>query len=323
MQALLLHEIVHVLIPSPKFDAGNGLISYLRQDHNSRTPFGFELFSLAQSHDWLIAPEFVWAKDGIITRSTLSNSSILGHPLAQMQQGFQYSHEEVWEAINVAIESHGVPAYLTDPALIHSRRGDGFSKRFYHQIRQSWNNAVGNIPPIVCTFSLPPLLAIVLDRLNNRADLKSVIHDLRTELAPVRRELRDFNKIVTQSTSNAEIEGRIQHITQSFDAIIPESRLSPTQRRTRRISSIQGLVRPIVKFAMGFATKAGATLEDGLNIAEGTRGLIIENKAFVDRTITAKTFVGLVQTEALQSLVKHHFTQAEIASIEKSIRPRG
>jgi hypothetical protein len=53
-------------------------------------------------------------------------------------------------------------------------------------------------PPIVCTFALPPLLAVVLDRLNNRADLRQVIADLRAELVPARAELQTFNGIVTQ-----------------------------------------------------------------------------------------------------------------------------
>jgi hypothetical protein len=322
LQALLLHDIVHVLVPSPKLDMGNGLVSYMRQDVNSRTQFGFDLFSLAKSRDWLVAPEFLWVTDGVVVRSTLTKSPLVGKQVDQIRAGIKYSHDDVNEAINVAVESHGVPGYFTDPALIRSRRGDGFSKRFYHQIQQSWNNAVGDIPPIVCTFSLPPLLAVVLNRLNNRSDLQSVITDLRDELAPVREELREFNNIVTQSTSNAEIEARVRRITESFDAIVPESRLSGAQRRQRRILSIQGLVRPLIKFAMGFATKGGATLEDGLKVAGGARELVIESKALIDRTITAQTFVGLLNTESLQSLVKHHFSEAEIASIEKSIRDR-
>ena len=321
LQALLLHDIVHVLVPSPKLDMDNGLVSYIRQDVNSRTQFGFDLFSLAKSRDWLVAPEFLWVSDGVVVRSTLTKSPLVGKQVDQIRAG-KYSHDDVNEAINVTVESHGVPAYFTNLALIRSRRGDGFPRRFYHRIRQSWDNAVGDIPPIVCTFSLPPLLALILDRLNNRSDLQNVITDLRAELAPVREELIEFNNIVTQSTSSAEIEARVRRITESFDAIVPESRLSGAQRWQRRILSIQGLVRPLIKFAMGFATKGGATLEDGLKVAGGARDLLIENKALIDRTITAKTFVNLLNTESLQSLVRHHFSEAEISSIEKSIRDR-
>jgi hypothetical protein len=322
LQALLLHNIVHVLIPAPKADFGNRLVSYIRGDSGQRTAFGFELFSLAKSRDWLIAPEFLRVTDGVLIRSTLQNSPLVGMTVDQFRTGMSYSNADVNDAINVAVESHGVPAYLTDPALVRSRRGDGFSKRFYHRIRQSWDEAVGGIPPVVCSFSLPPLLAVVLDRLNSRADLRTVIADLRDELAPVRDELREFNNIVTQSTPQAEIEARVHRITESFDAIVPESRLSGAQRRRRRILSIQGIVRPLIKFAMGFATNNGASLENGIQVANGASDLLFESRAVVDRTITAQTFVGLLNTESLQSLVKHHFSSGEIDSIERSIRNR-
>ncbi|WP_148294170.1 hypothetical protein [Azospirillum sp. B506] len=322
LQALLLHDVVNVLVPSPKIDLGNGVVSYLRQDIGQRTQFGFDLFSVGQSQDWLIAPEFFKTDGSIILSSTLPKSPLLGKSVDDIGKGTKYWNEDVVEAINVTVESHGVPAYLTDPALVRSRRGDGFSKRFYHRLRQSWDKSVGDIVPVICDFSIPPLLAIVLDRLVNRADLKNVINDLRAELAPVRQELKEFNNIVSLSTSAAEIESRIRRITESFDAIVPESRLSGAQRRKRRIMSIQGLVRPLVKFAMGFVTKGGATLEDGLKVADGVPGLIIESRAFIDRTITAKTFVGLLETESLQGLVKHHFSESEIISIQRSMRMR-
>jgi hypothetical protein len=318
LQAILLHDAVHVLIASAKVDSGNGFSFYKRYDANERTTFGYDLFSLASSRDWLVAAESIKVADGVVVDSTLPDSSFIGLQMDQLA-GVEYWRTPVAsEAINVAIESHGIPAYLSEPALLRSRRGDGFSKRFYHRIRKSWDDAVGDIPPIVCTFSLPPLLAVVLDRLNNRADLRSAVAGLRAELAQVRNELREFNSIVTQSTSNAEIEARIRHITESFDAIVPESRLSPAQRRRRRILSIQGLARPLIKFAMGFATHTGASLEDGLKLGGGI-GDLVESKALVDRTITAQTFAGLLNTESLQALVKHHFSQAEIDSIERSI----
>jgi hypothetical protein len=318
LQALLLHDFVHVLVPAPKSDLENGIFSYIRYDAEKRTQFGFDLFSLAASRDFLIAPEKLEVRRNAVAASTIPGSPLVGMSIDQVRSG-AYSHDGVIEALNVAVEAHGIPAYFTDPLLIHSRRGDGFPKRFYHQIRQSWDKAVGDVPPIVCTFSLPPLLAVVLDRLNNRADLRNVISDLRSELAPVRNELREFNNIVTQSTSSAEIERRIRNITESFDAIIPESRLSGAQRRSRRILSIQGLVRPIVKFAMGFVARTGASFEDGLQVVGGARDAI-ETRSVVDRTVTTQTFAGLLNTESLQSLVKLHLSAAEIASVEKSIR---
>jgi hypothetical protein len=321
LQALLLHDIVHVLIPSPKVDYGNGFVSYIRHDEKERTQLAFDIFAIARSRDWIVAPEFIQALDGVVRSSTIPESALVGKTLEEIR-ATSYWNEYVAEAINVAAESHGIPAYFADPILVRSRRGDGFSKRFYHRMRLSWDNAVGDIPPVVCTFSLPPLLAIVLNRLNNRADLKSVISELRAELVSVRNELRAFNGVVTQSTSNAEIETRVRYIAESFDAIVPESRLSLAQRRRRRILSFQRLARPLIKFAMGFAMRNGASIDDGYKVADNMSRLVIESEAIADRTITAQTFVGLLSTESLQSLVEHHLSPTEIAAIERSIRQR-
>lgn len=321
LQALLLHDIVHVAVPSPKIDHGNGLITYLRKDALPRTPFGFELFSVAKSRDWLIAPERLKLDGQSIVASTLPASPFVGRSIEALRSG-TYSHSGVLDAINVAIESHGVAGYFSNPDLMRSRRGDGFQKRFYHRLRKSWEDAVGDLPPIVCTFSLPPLLAVVLDRSNNRSDLKKTLQELREELAPVRSELRSFNEIVIRSVSNAEIERRVRHITESFNAILPESRLSSAERRQRKLLSIQRLSRPLIKLAMGFLTTTGATLEDGLQAAKGASGLIFESDALVDRTVTARTFVDLVKTESLQSLIKQHFRPSEIEAIERSLRVR-
>src|SRR5260370_32668342 len=47
LQALLLHEVVHVLIPSPKIQIDQGIITYLHQDQDRQTQFGYDLFRLS------------------------------------------------------------------------------------------------------------------------------------------------------------------------------------------------------------------------------------------------------------------------------------
>lgn len=321
LQALLLHERVHVLTHAPKVDHGNGLVTYARQDAGRRTNLAFQLMNLAGSRDFLIAPEFLRVKDGRVVSSTSIRSPLVGKMADQLAQGRPYWSEDVEDAINVAIEMHGIPAYLTHPALVRTRLGEGFAKQFYKRIRQPWDQAVGQMPKIVCTFSLPPLLAITLDRLNNRADLASVLADLRDELAPVRRELLEFNQVVTASTTETEVEARVRRINESFDGIVPEARLTDVQRRRRMALSIQKLARPLIKFAAGFVTKSGASFQDALNAAGGVADAVEESGALVDRTVTAKTFAGLLRdTEALQALVKYHLSPVEIQAIEKSMR---
>lgn len=169
---------------------------------------------------------------------------------------------------------------------------------------------------------MPPLLAIVLDRLNNRADLKSVIAERREETANVRAELLELNDLVTSSQSQPEIEAKIRHIDQSFDAIVPESRLSDTQRWRRRAVTVQRLARPLIRFMAAFIANTGVPYDEINRYAGNVEALVLESNAIVDRTVTAKTYSSLIKTNAIQSLVKHHFTKAEIAAIEKSLSVR-
>ena len=78
-------------------------------------------------------------------------------------------------------------------------------------------------------------------------------------------------------------------------------------------------MRPIVKFMAAFATNAGVPYDDIVQYAGNVEELVLESKAVVDRTVTAKTFSNLIDTEPIQSLVKYHFTPAEIAAIERSL----
>lgn len=318
-QALLLHDIVHVVVHAPKVDYGNGLISYARNDGGRRTQFGFDLFALAGSRDFLVAPEIVSVEDGVVAKATFANSPLIGRSVTDIGLGPEYWSDEVGHAVNAAISQHGIPAYLTDPRLIRTRRGDGFAKRFYNTLNVSWAKSTGDIPPVVCTFSLPPLLAVVLDRTSNRADLLATIRDLREELSPVRRELRELNDLVTKPVAIGEIERKVSYVTESFEAIIPESGLSTANRIQRRIAQVQGLARPIIKFMAGFVMKTGPSFEDIMGVARDVPDLVIESRSVVDRTVTAQTFAGLIQVEAIQSLVRHHFTSAEIDAIENSI----
>jgi hypothetical protein len=315
LQALLLYDVVHVITYGPKVEYDTGLISYLRTDSGLRTKFGFDLFRLAHSRDWIIAPEYASSQD-----SRLITSCLAINPNIEdiKDRKVPYWSTKVGDAVNATLQDHGIPAYLTDSALIKTRRGEGFAKRFYHRMRISWDAATGDIPPIVCPLRLPPLLAIVFDRLTNREDLETLIKGLREELAPVRTELHSLNEIVTSSTTQADIDKQIALIDQSFDSIIDESRLTKAERRQRNIMRIHRLARPILKFMAAVAGARGVSEQD---ILKATRNInhVLESRSIIDRTITGKTFSDLLKTEALQSLLKHHLTSSELKSIEKSL----
>jgi hypothetical protein len=298
LQALLLHDIVHVVIHAPKVDYGTGMISYSRWDQRARSNFAFELMGLAAGRDFLVAPEFLRADGGVVVSATFTNSPLIGRRLDTMTPGYQYWSPNIADAINAAIAQQGIPAYLADSLLIKSRRGDGFAKNFYHRLRISWDKATEGIPPIECAFNVPPLLAIVLNRLNNRQDLKAVLVALREELVPVRAELREFSSIVTASTTQQEVARRVKRLNESFDAIMVEASLTSAERVQRGLALVQRLTRPIIKFMAGFVTKTGPSLDDLLGVAS-TPSLLVEYQSVVDRTVTARTFSGLVRVEAV------------------------
>ena len=68
--------------------------------------------------------------------------------------------------------------------------------------------------------------------------------------------------------------------------------------------------------------QTGVSYGEIYGYTQGVPGLIEEGRAIIDRTVTAKTFSGLVGTEAIQSLVKTHLSESEINAIEASMKPK-
>jgi hypothetical protein len=317
LQAILLHDIVHVVVPSPKIQHSSGVISYLRPDNGVRTPFGFDLFSLAGSRDFLIAPEFIHEYKGKIKRSTLKSSVLVGKAISNLQgTSFNYSSGAISDAVNATVQEFGVPIFISDESTVRRRRGDGFSKLFYERLGKSWDEVTQGIPPVFTTIELPPLLAVVLDRLNNRADLKSVIAELRNDTKAAREELFALNSIPLKSFGQAEVERQTHRFIQSIDAIISQSRLSNAERTARKLYTVQKIVTPIFKMIAALAQLNGV---DVISNAKDAITAITESGSVVDRTITARTFANLMKTDSLQLLAQQHFTSAEIGAIERSM----
>lgn len=187
----------------------------------------------------------------------------------------------------------------------------------------AWATATASTPPIYCSFTLPPLLAIVLDRLNHRDDLKTTLAELRSELSECRTELRTFNSLLDKPLTQAELQRRISRITASFDAIVPSTRISKEERRLRGLAVVQRLVSPLMKAWVRLLLSSGVSYGEMLKAAgeHGVRFTPNETTSIVNRTVTARTFSRLLEnTETLQSLVKHHLSAAELRSVEQSLR---
>jgi len=319
LQALLLSEAPQVYVPAIKTFHENGFQSYHRVDNGLRTNLAFELFQDEASWDFLAASECVQVCDGKIMSSSDRKSKLVGRVLSELNFTDLNSGQVSQGAPLVLSDMLSVPSYLSDKSSLRARRGDGFQKRFYSTLNLSWEKAVSNIPPVVCSFSLPPLLAIVMDHADNRQDIPAVIKSLRQALAEVRSELRGLDMLATHAKGQAQIEAAVRHLEQSFSAIIPESRLTRSELNIRKLNIVQKVVRPIIRYAAGFFINNGGDFADGFNISANAIEELVRTERIVDRTLTAQNFVELVKTDSVQFLVKHHLSETEIISIEKSI----
>jgi hypothetical protein len=320
LEALLLHDIVHVITHAPKIDYGNGLIGYKRLDEGQRTDLGFEIMRLADSRDWIFAPEIVRVEGGTVVQTGLRDSPLRGMKVDAIGRGTRYWNTDIALGISAALGDHGVAAYLTEPDLLRPRRGDGFHKHLCSRINESWQRATAGMPPVTCTIALPPMLAIVMNRLMNREDLLAGIRELREELRPVRGELKALNEIATRSTDQGDVERMTKRITEAFDDIVPESRRSPAEKRLLTIMRVYRLAK--ATGTLGYKCyKVLNGSEKAVELAKATRDLrdaVLETNLVVDRTVTSQKFAELAELEALQSLAKM-LSEAEIRSIEQSL----
>lgn len=319
LQALLLSNSPQVYVPAIRIFGSGVRTGYYRADYDLRSQLAFELFDLETSWDYLVASEAVQVEDGIIMGSTDQKSKHTGKRLADLSYSDLNLGRSPESAPLVLSDMLKVPSYYSEASTERARRGDGFQKRFYSQLNVSWKRATANIPPVVCSFSIPPLLAIVLDQANSRQDIPAIITGLRSELTEVRKELIELNSIATSAAGQAEIEALVKRVEQSFSAILPESRLTQPEKLARRFFRAQSVIRPIVQLATGFFLNNGNSIADIPGIAQQAAETFVQTEKIVERTITASKFAPMVKTESIQQLVKHHFSEVEILAIEQSL----
>ncbi|PKR55254.1 hypothetical protein [Thalassospira marina] len=319
LQALLLHDTVYVLTPCPKVQNGQNFISYSRNDKKKRSNFSYDLLALVNSHDWLIAPEFIRISENGVQSSRFNFMHSSSRTIEDyMEKNYESESKYVSDSLIATIQDHGISAYISNNKLSEAIDTENMPKHFYNRMRTSWDQHTSTTPPFICSIKIPPLLAITLDRMNNRQDLKNTIIDLREELKPAREELMRLQKELSKIQNQSDLENLSQRITQSFDAIVPHSRITPAERRIRIIGRIFSITRPIINFIAATHSASGMSTQQMSEHLSGNIGLIFNDGNIIDRTVTAKSFAGLLKTESLQHLIKYHFNQSEINSIINS-----
>lgn len=322
LQAVLLREVPKILVPGLKCET-SGLYMGRRFDQQLRTDYCFELFKPFGTTDFLFSTERVSLDDeGRIISSTLPRSAFVGRNISDV------SFDDVSKSLSgraahlAASDLFGIPIYSSMKDYTDPRRTGAFSKILYNKIQTSWNKATGELPPVVFEFEVPPLIAIVLDRIvGNREELANVLVTLREELHEARRELVSFEKEFSNyPASQGELLARTRRIEEAFSAIVPEAMLTRVQKRKRAITSIFRLVRPIYRAAAAFVGANSVPLSALAQSSGDLATQMVATHRITDRTVSSQTFARILDVEFVQQSLPGVISEAEIRSIEESLR---
>ncbi|MBU6427599.1 MAG: hypothetical protein KGR26_01180 [Cyanobacteria bacterium REEB65] len=300
LRILYFHDRVDVLLPGFRYK-GTQVEGYWRSA-DPRTQLGYQLFSDCRGWDEIYAAEELQVSDGLVVGSSDPECKVLGRSILEVP----FSYARQMPALSAAISSipaHlGVAAYFSDGTFTTYAENRGYSGRFYSQFRDDWDKAVGAVPQIEMTLSLPPLLGITLDRASSRENIPGAIAELRQELAASRQELSGFESVLRSARSQVEVERNVRYFSESLDSAFKASRKRHPSMIFTVLSLIKVLRSPFQMIMNTFNPEFRDT--DPLSL--------------VNRTVTAKTFSGLADTDSMHSLLTNFFTASEIRNLELS-----
>lgn len=319
LRAALLYEFSEVLVPCVKADYGNGFIGYLRFDEEFRNNASFEAFSCVPCRDHLLAVEYVHLQDGEIVSSSFNESRLLGKGASDSIHNLNYVTNQTSEIAAALPMQLGAATHYTGPvySAITDRSPSDFIDQLYRRIYRPWMEVAQAGPQLRVELKLPPLLAIVLNRANFRSDVPTVLKELREELAPIREDLARLNQMIDSCLMQSEIHAQAQKISESFDAIVAESLLTPMELRHRRFISVFNLVKPVRQICSIAADPLSADHEKFIEAFQSTRETIKKNNRIVSRSVAASKFSELLRTGSVRDMVTSHFTSEEQGLIHK------
>lgn len=322
LQAILLREVPKILVPGLKCESGGHYINR-RFDQGLRTDFCFELLKPFGTTDYLFSAERVNLDDeGRIIGSTLLKSGLVGRKISDVSFGDLSNSLSGRSVRFAASDLYGVPVYSSLKDYTDPRRTGAFAKILYNKIQTSWKSATDAVPPVSFDFDVPPLLAIVLNRIvGSREELASVLVDLREELQEPREELLAFeHEVANYPASQGNLVAQTRRIEEAFSAIVPEAMLTPAQRRKRRIVSIFNLAKPIYNFAAAFVGANSVDLSALGRSAGDIGSQMVAKHRITDRTVSSQVFSKILDVEAVQQSLPSVLSEAEIREIERSLR---
>jgi hypothetical protein len=317
LNALLFHLNVEVFIPTLKVEV-NGMRTYARPDTGTRSQLVFDLFNIARTRDWLCAYDYALVTHGKISRTEKRDTRLRHVEYGDFRKFQTISAPRAADVIAGLALDFKMPGYFSDRHLIERYKSpQTFTHELYDRMEVPWKACVASVPGAQFNIEVPPLLSVVLDRAASRTEIPDVIRALHDELGPVRYELFEFNQLIHSKCSQAELERKAARIKEAFIAIVPEAKADVGQRALAKCWELAKVL------AKGYATAIHPVAIDGAKVValldEASQVVMNNTGRLVDRTMSSRKFARLLRTKSVHSIIRKHFTEAEIRTLEKTI----
>jgi len=317
LRAILLHEYTEVLVPCVKTTGEYGLVQYLRLDKKIRNDAAFSAFQVANSFDRLVATEWVTVSNGKVVESSNSQSTLVNMDLELFDGQYQSIAKTIGELAHALPSQLGAATCFANPQLkaYMNKGAAGFIDELYRRVYKPWYEVAQSVPAFNLDLKLPPLLAIVLSRAPWREQIPEVLRELREELGQLRSELNRLNMMIDACVSQADIVEQTRRVNESFDAIVPESLLTPARLRWRRIVSVFNFLRPVRQLYSIAADPLSADPEKFLDLVQSAQNVIIKDSRIVSRSIPAAKMAELLKIGNIRESITTHFSEQEVQLI--------
>ncbi|WP_227664630.1 hypothetical protein, partial [Marinobacter litoralis] len=117
--------------------------------------------------------------------------------------------------------------------------------------------------------------------------------------------------------SQADIIAQTQRVNESFDAIVPESLLTPPKVRWRRIVSVFNFVRPVRQLYSIAADPLSADPDKFFELVQSAKNVVAKDSRIVSRSIPAAKMAELLKVGNIRESITTHFSEQEVQLIAK------
>lgn len=319
LRALLLTDHVEVLVPCLKASHSGGMYGYLRLDKNERNSASFETMQAFNCKDVLFATEFVSVHNGVIEHSSSENSVVVGHTLENINSCYRQLLRETSDAALGFTVGVGASSCFGSPELSASTNYGfkGFAESMYARIEKPWLEIVQDVPSLDISLKIPPLISILLSRTNSRAEIPSMLIDLKDEFTVVRKELNRLNQKLDDTQPQAELRDLTKKVNESFDAIVAESMLTLPQRRYRKIASVFNFIKPVRQLYSLAVDPLSANIGELRALYQSTSEAVSKDSRIVSRNIAAEKVSELLRGESIRQSLTTHLSNRELELLRK------